>query len=366
MKTGAYKKDLGAWTFTRLARSVVRVIAAASLFTASDAQSVIDFETLPTTGSPASRCMVIHDQYAAAPFGVLFEVVGDGMLPFNPRRHPQIAVVRDGYEDAFQGCPGDDGPIPNQGVGSRFLTDDCGVDGPNHLLVTYVVPVAAASGVIVDVDAGSDRTGEAWRITAFDGTGAMVGSPFQIVAPVGPDQPCAQYPGLGPGDGVAFPWSVASPTLTNEISRVFFEYVGSAPIAGLAFDNFSVSGVQSSCFTRNGGGGNPLGFACVSTPTIGTAWTTTVDTLSPPSLASVLGISFGGPTSGLLLAGIVRGELLCLSPFAPFDVSTSGVHVAPIPLDFGLIGLVVSTQAATYVPGLFTLQNALDVTIGSF
>jgi hypothetical protein len=121
------------------------------------------------------------------------------------------------------------------------------------------------------------------------------------------------------------------------------------------------------CDVRNGLGGNPVDFACTSTPLVGTTWTTSVSTI--PSVgaatnATIVANGIGGPTSGALLFG---GELLILPPFAPIDVA-NGTHALPVPADAALVGLSLFFQALRAEaagPSIFLVPlNGLDVTIG--
>ncbi len=108
--------------------------------------------------------------------------------------------------------------------------------------------------------------------------------------------------------------------------------------------------------------GNPSGFVAVTSPVIGVDWECAVDILSQGAVASIVGVSLGGPaTPGL---GTAFGQLLCLPPFLPFDVA-AGMHALPVPDDCRLVGQTVCTQAATVAPGIVRLQNALDATFGT-
>ncbi len=122
-----------------------------------------------------------------------------------------------------------------------------------------------------------------------------------------------------------------------------------------------VSNVAASSSSRNGLGGNPVGFLEAAPAIVGSNWLTSVNLTG--ALASIVAIGTGGPVTGLMLTGFVQGELLCLPPFLPFDVSVGG-HVIPIPNDCALIGATLCTQGAAFSPGLIQLQNAIDVTIG--
>ncbi len=110
-------------------------------------------------------------------------------------------------------------------------------------------------------------------------------------------------------------------------------------------------------------GGNPNGFAQVTPPVIGTSWMTTVDITTPVHNVSLIGVGPGpanfSTTFGNLLIDISNGFL------APLDVG-AGTHSIPIPNNVNLVGLHLSTQAATAVPGVLALNNAIDIVIGTF
>ncbi len=115
---------------------------------------------------------------------------------------------------------------------------------------------------------------------------------------------------------------------------------------------------------RNGSGMNPPGYSEITGAVLGTTWQTAVDIATPGALASIVAWGYGGPTSGLQVNGLVRGELLCRPPFL---LQTGfGQHAAPIPVDCSILGVPLSTQAATVSAGEFKLQNALDIQFGSY
>lgn len=125
---------------------------------------------------------------------------------------------------AFEGYQGqDDEPAPGQGVGSFFLTDDGTLGGPPQpLIVSYAAPVAAAGGVILDIDGT-----EEWTVEVRDATGAVLD-----VVVLDENSP------PGPGDALAFPWSFTRPQA--DISSIRLVYTGAQTSGvGLAFDNFT-------------------------------------------------------------------------------------------------------------------------------
>ncbi|MGP1273366.1 MAG: GC-type dockerin domain-anchored protein [Phycisphaerales bacterium] len=205
------------------------VLAIASGCVPAAAQT-IDFETLPDS-SPTADTQFISDQYLAA-FGVRFDLVDPVTLA--PVGEPRIAKVG-APETAFAGC-GADTPLSDQGAGASFLTDNLSVtNDAGTLLVTYAQPVAAASGVILDVDRRSNGTFEQWTIEALDSSMGVLDT-FVITAPTGADV-CTT--GGGPGDARAAGFAFSRPTA--DIAFLVLRYTGNAGSIGLAFDNFSPS-----------------------------------------------------------------------------------------------------------------------------
>jgi len=202
-------------------------------------QARIDFETRPP-GVPTVDQEDICDEYLGPPWGVSFRIVDTNELEIGC---PKIAKVGEPLT-AFHGCgePDADQPLPDQGVGASFLTDNDEIGVSGNLLVTYSTPVAAASGVIIDVDIHEVGVRvEQWTITARDASRATVAQ-YVLTAPTGEDL-CPPYPGAGPGDGAALPWMVQSQTAN--IASLLIAYTGTADSGvGLAFDNFSPSPIS--------------------------------------------------------------------------------------------------------------------------
>ncbi|WP_145063600.1 hypothetical protein [Engelhardtia mirabilis] len=216
----------------------------------ADAQ-VIDFETFPAGGSTGDM-EEISNQYMQSA-GVSFAIV-DSEEKFV--RYPLIAKVGPPLT-AFYGCPGEDQPLPGQGVGQSFLTDDDQLGYTGSLLVTYADPVVEASGVILDVDIHSTGQFEEWTVIARNAAGATVD--FDVIsAPVGPAYSCSAGGFLGPGDSLAFQWTLRSPAMIAEIQSILIEFTGNATAVGLAFDNFSPSSVGAAA-TSYGCEVNPVG-----------------------------------------------------------------------------------------------------------
>jgi hypothetical protein len=179
---------------------------------AVDAQ-IIEFETRPPGETETVDLEEISTQYSALPFGVSFQIV-DADKQFVG--FPRIAKV--GHpETAFVGCPGADTPLPNQGVGLSFLTDDDKIGLAGNLLVTYSTPVVHASGAILDVDRHEEGTFEEWTITARNAAGATVAQDVRT-APAGEASPPV-LPGQRPRrwEGSHLAGSVANRDGTNHI-----------------------------------------------------------------------------------------------------------------------------------------------------
>jgi hypothetical protein len=177
----------------------------------------ITFESV--LGEPPTDGMVIDTQFQQS-HGVTFSLEGGGA--------PVLAKVG-APVTAFYGPPDKtpDTPAAGQGVGSFFLTDDGVVGGiPQPLIITYSDPVAAASAVILDIDAAV--LFESWLIEARDENAHVI----DVVA-LGPES-------INAGDGLATRWSFvhASP----DIHSIRVVYTGTKTNGvGLAFDNFSPS-----------------------------------------------------------------------------------------------------------------------------
>lgn len=207
---------------------------AAALLTSGAAAQTIDFETLPD-GTATTDLQFISNEYEAPPFGVRFEIVDRVTGAFI--KFPQIAKV--GLpRTAFAGCPnntGADTPVQNAGVCDSFLTDDGALGAVGNLRIVYTTPVARASSVLLDVDAYSG-TYEEWTVLAFDAAGAVIDSDIVQHSTA---SPCGGYP----GNGMADPWSVESPTGLPEIASIEIAFTGTAPVSqvGVAFDNFTPS-----------------------------------------------------------------------------------------------------------------------------
>lgn len=138
--------------------------------------------------------------------------------------------------------------------------------------------------------------------------------------------------------------------------------------AGAIYNLVLVPSVDAFVTFRNGGNSNPAGYAQVNEPLLGQSWLSTIDIATPGAAASLIALSTGGATSGVMLSGFVNGELLTLPPFLSFNVSVDGNHAVPIPSDLNLLGVTIFTQGGTLTvgPTSVQLQNALDLTLGTF
>ncbi len=180
-----------------------------SAVSAANAQT-IDFESIP--GAAPVDGLSISNQFAEMS-GVVFSLANGS--------NPVLAQVGP-PRTAFQGFNlGPDQPAPGTNVGQFFLTDD-GIVGPppSTLLIDYLEPVAAASGVILDIDGT-----EEWTIEAFDGADNVLAT---VV--LGPDSTL---------DGSATLWTFDEDAPV--IEQISLRYTGTQTIVGLAFDNFSPS-----------------------------------------------------------------------------------------------------------------------------
>src|SRR5262245_23907604 len=199
------REEVSMRRFLLLSSALVALLVAAP----STAQ-IITFETIPGFGSPIDG-MSIGTQFQST-FGVTFGLEGGGS--------PVLAMVG-GPQTAFEGynfLP--DQPAPGTNVGSFFLTDDGVVAGPpTPLIVSYASPVAAASGVLLDIDGT-----EAWQIQARNASNAVID-----IVNLGPNNSL---------DGSATSWMFSHGSA--DIFSIRLVYTGSQTGGvGLAFDNFS-------------------------------------------------------------------------------------------------------------------------------
>jgi hypothetical protein len=120
--------------------------------------------------------------------------------------------------------------------------------------------------------------------------------------------------------------------------------------------------VAASHVVRNGNGSNPVGYAAVTQPVLGSVWHLTVDVVTPLHSFSVVALGAGGPVTGPILNGLVQGQLLALGPY----VVSVGVinHFIPLPNDANLVNQTLATQAMTIAPGIVRLNNAIDARFG--
>ena len=185
-------------------------IAAASLFCTP--ALAIDFEDIPGVGTPFEG-MEISDQYLATD-GVTFSLE-DGT-------NPVIAEVGAPLTGFWVNGGDPDTPLPDQGIGQFFLTDDGSVAGAisSPLIVSYATPTAAASGVVLDMDGD-----EVFTIEARDAAGNVLQT---IVINAGDENT---------GDAVATPW--AFDRASDDVHSIRFSGVRTDGGGfGLGFDLF--------------------------------------------------------------------------------------------------------------------------------
>jgi len=175
---------------------------------------IIDFERLPD-GSLPSPGMQISNQFAVS-FGVSFRM--------DNGQYPRIAKRDDPTYLAFWGPPQNttpNQPHPNQNVGDFFLTGDTSMPSPPvAFVITYNQPVAAASGVLIDVDFS-----DSWLIVARDSNTNEIATNHLTSA------------SANAGGAYAAPWSFSR---TNaDIASIHFTCTTTRPHVGWALDNFA-------------------------------------------------------------------------------------------------------------------------------
>ena len=118
---------------------------------------------------------------------------------------------------------------------------------------------------------------------------------------------------------------------------------------------------------RIGSGVNADAYASVNVPSIGTDWTSTIDTSGSPgaTLTYLLGFEFGLDPGvllsfGELLVDIGSEPYITLSTTPSSNLST---NVVSIPVDPAFQGFEIFTQGVIFGPGFVNLTNAIDVEI---
>ncbi len=145
--------------------------------------------------------------------------------------------------------------------------------------------------------------------------------------------------------------------------------LGGVHVAGRSSNNaFRIASGPAAATFRNGLGLNPAVFSEVTPALIGQNWNCQVDLAPSGAVASVVAFTLGGPlNSGLVLAGLVQGELLVLPPLIrPISAELTGQHAILLPPSCSYVGRPYSVQAALFTPGSLQLTNALDLVIGTF
>ncbi|MEX1025282.1 MAG: hypothetical protein WD226_09410 [Planctomycetota bacterium] len=123
------------------------------------------------------------------------------------------------------------------------------------------------------------------------------------------------------------------------------------------------SGTPATATVRNASGLNPLWYASLTLPRIGTNWIASVNLVPSGAPISIIAGVTSSPAQGVFLPS---GELLInlAGPLAVPLNFASGAHALPIPADASLIGITVYTQAAAFAPGSIQLTNAIDLVLG--
>lgn len=177
--------------------------------------ALINFETIPGVGTPTEG-LSINTQFLASA-GVSFSLEGGGFPVIAQVGAPQTAFFPD------------DTPLPGQGTGQFFLTDDGVVVGnPLPLIISYAAPVSQASGVILDIDGEFSSAPEIYTIEARDVSDSVLSS---VVISAGDP---------GAGDQLATPWSFDLGAADIFSIRIVAFRAGNNNV-GLAFDNFNTN-----------------------------------------------------------------------------------------------------------------------------
>jgi hypothetical protein len=205
-------------------------------------EKFIDFENLPN-GQPMTELTEISNQWVSTHL-IDFRLENGRPPRIAKRDNPDLLAFFN--NEASQTST--NRPVPNQNVGDFYLTGfngkTTGTNKPSPLVVSFLEPVSAASGVILDVD-GTDI----FTVEARDTDGNVLATNIVTAS------------SANAGNASAAPWAFSRDMA--DIYSVRIEYTGPNASVGYAFDNFAIaeqapgklswSRTDQSAFMRLGG-----------------------------------------------------------------------------------------------------------------
>lgn len=210
--------------------------------------AVIDFEFATSDNQVLSHSANIVDGGATINFWFDNDGTPDDTYDGGSDSEALLEAVGADGSDGFQSTAGADtfDSEASGSLGSFFLRTPSGIAASQPtLIIDYQTldNVTNASGEIWDIDGRtSPDTTESWEVTAYDGSGSIIGSSSSLTAPGGPGDQSGIAPGAS-GSFDSLPWLFTAGDGSTIINFITIEYTGTAGAVGLAFDNFNATAV---------------------------------------------------------------------------------------------------------------------------
>jgi len=160
-------------------------------------------------------------------------------------------------------------------------------------------------------------------------------------------------------------WNQTSPNNYFGFTNLFFDELQIDFVADFNVDTLAFNQGPGTCTIRNGSNVNPIGYVCVTTPSIGTNWQANIAP-NANTLTTFLAVAPGGPHPGFPFGA---GEVLIQLVPMPILLEGPGGFSFALPNDPGLLGLQAATQGLRVdlvgPTQTIVLLNAIDLVIGT-
>lgn len=160
-------------------------------------------------------------------------------------------------------------------------------------------------------------------------------------------------------------WNQTSPNNYFGFTNLVFDEVQIDFVADFNLDTLAYNDAAATCTIRNGSNVNPIGYVCVTTPSIGTNWQANIAP-NANTLTTFLALAPGGPHPGF---PYLSGEVLIQLVPMPILFEGPGAFSFALPNDPMLLGLQATTQGVRIdlvgPTQTIVLLNAIDLVIGA-
>jgi hypothetical protein len=216
------------------------------------AQTVINFETTPSGGTPSDE-LLLNTPYAIAGGGSVrffYDTNGNSTYDAGIDNFPIFEAIGDDPHHAFEydatgqfdvAAPGYESEL-----GNFFLQEAAG-SGAFPFVVQYnsTTPIAQMSGQIWDIDGRPGQGTEQWRVDVLNTGGNVVAT---LTSPLGDN--------VGPTSLDGKPWNFSFSNLPPDANRLLLTFIGTkSGSGGYGLDNFGYtvavpepSGFALACF----------------------------------------------------------------------------------------------------------------------